>query len=370
MLSHTDLLVYFENADAETLKQQIIKACANLSDGNQNNKSIIQFLNEIYSSSLSTKSNEVINQERKCYLIQKYIEKCMNNEQPFNIELVHLINSFLISIPDKSLLFHLDFSNYDTMDIHYNQNTNEYYLKSIKSVHRSKNIIFKSLDDNNYPLLNYKYGYITFDNQQILVSQNVFNLWRNQGITIIILFRCITLKPDHQQFIVNFGNGYAATYTNMEIGINAGCDPDYSYNPIINGHIGIHSGRGLALISFDNDSINGVIKENEWYLYTMFVKSNTNIEYYINGSDKPTNTISQWKGALNTNTAPFDIGGRIDGNWVINTVNAHNQISCDHTHCNCFYYGDIAQIMVYDRIISKKEKKQIEEPLISKYNLK
>ena len=52
--------------------------------------------------------------------------------------------------------------------------------------------------------------------------------------------------------------------------------------------------------------------------------------------------MGAWKGFGNSQTAPFDIGGRIDGNWIANTVAAHNGTDKAHAMHNCHFYGDIS----------------------------
>eukprot|EP01084_Bolivina_argentea_P196682 337153_1 len=360
MLSKSELLKHFANIEAEKLKQQLIAA---ISCTDNKNQEALKFLNTVH---LASK-----NYFSQCYSIKPIIETCIDNKS-FSIDLVFLIYSFIISIPTQSLLFHLDFGNYDSMNFIYDQKTNKHYLQSIKSLslenniynNDNTNIIFKSLN-NHCPMLNFKDGYVHFDNKQILVSQNTFNLYNNNGVTIIIVFRCNNVENNNnQQFLLNFGSGYATNFTNMEIGVNAGCDPDYKWDKKIASYFGVHSGRGVALTSFDEKY---KIKNNKWYLYTMILKSNTNIEFYINGSNIATNTIYQWKGYNNNTCAPFDIGGRIDGNWVPNSVYAHNKIYSNNTHCNCHFDGDIGTIIVYDRIITLKEKTTIETHLLRRF---
>lgn len=332
---------------------------------------------------------------RNCVALHSTITECMKPVL-FPIEITHKIHTYLKnSIPQNGLILYLDASNFDSIshfrpkdhksELYYGQQNN--LLVSEWHSMTENNLCFTITDicrtANNFPILCTDvvngFGYLKFNHEQILTSQELIQIFpdvRNandihfNGVSLILVFRCDEYLSDigQQRFILNYGNSYChGRHQNTEIGIDVGCEPDLTqgYDSRIRGCFGIHSGRGNAIVAAEKQKI----QKNEWYLITILMKSVTNVEYYLNGSEiaikgkncYPKNQIGVRSGFGNSCKAPIDIGGRIDGNWIVPDIRSHMS-ECG----NCHFYGDISAILLYDRLLNMHEKKHIEKQFLNR----
>eukprot|EP01083_Nonionella_stella_P066273 174361_1 len=273
----------------------------------------------------------------------------------FTIELATIILDYCGNIPSNNLLVHLDASNYDSIHTYM---SNDYEALDWRSCHDNITFTLSKYPSTNMPYptfhdVNRRYGYVEFDGTQILSSNKLFGLYNRDGVTVILVFRPSINPTGNQQFILNFGNAFRGKNTNMEIGIDAGHPYPHT------GCFGVHSACSRSTVT------KTIIEKDKWYVITM-VLQREQCEIYVNGKQESEKIVcNDWTGYGNKAYAPFDIGGRIDGNWVKNTVDIHS--TCGASAGNCTFHGDISVVIVYDRVLSKKERNTVGRPLLERF---
>eukprot|EP01084_Bolivina_argentea_P131146 231533_1 len=266
----------------------------------------------------------------------------------FTLDLTILILDFVGNIPQNDLILHLDASDYDHCPLKEDSST----IIRWRSLCDNKWFVVtnNNLAPTYHENISNNYGYIHFDGNQILTSNKLYGLFNNDGVTIILVFRPSIKPTGSQQFIFNFGNGYRGRNTNTEIGIDAGNPNKYT------GCFGVHSACSNSTVT------KTIIEKDKWYLITMIMTVD-NVEIFVNGNNKSEDIASNaWTGYNNKNRAPFDIGGRIDGNWIEPSVYQHLRTAGGAT-----YKGDVSVVIVYDRVLIQSERNEIEEPLLHKF---
>eukprot|EP01045_Picozoa_sp_COSAG04_P002320 COSAG04_NODE_83_length_27770_cov_5.100755_15_plen_360_part_00 len=190
---------------------------------------------------------------------------------------------------------------------------------------------------------------VEFSGHQLMSLDRAQSLYASSssGATIFLMF-----TPDvahgGQQFLFNIGNAYnngpstrqnnrdgnyaagsdgSTSNSNLEIGVDAGSLGGAE-------RFGIHGGSSKATVTQEASVDVGVVNLFSAAIWT------TGVRYFKDGTQFETDDEG-WIGSHNTATTPFDVGCRVDGNWIPPTVEAHAAAGGD----SCFK-GRVSQIVM------------------------